>query len=83
MQFIGVLGQDEVVPCASCHEKWSVRHLMQALGQHRLRPEGFAYVWFEDAIMVNWCPNCEMPTAAPMTARGQIPAEVQHLRAAA
>jgi len=48
---------------------------MQALGQHRLRPEGFAYVWFDDAIMVNWCPNCEMPTGLRGTAieRVQMP----------
>ena len=83
MRFIGVLVQDEVVPCASCHQTWSVRYLMQALGRPRLRQEGFAFVWFEDAVMVNWCPSCELPTTVPATARVQMPAEVQHLLAAA
>ena len=83
MRFIGILGEDETVPCASCHHTWSVRYLMQALGQHRLRPEGFAYVWFDDAIMVNWCPSCEMPTTVPAMVRVQMPAEVQHLFVAA
>ena len=83
MRFIGVLGQNEVVPCASCHGQWSVRYLMQALGQQRLRPEGFAYVWFDDAIMVNGCPQCEMPKAVPGMVQVQMPEAVRPLHAAA
>ena len=83
MRFIGILGEDETVPCASCHQAWSVRYLMQALGRPRLRQEGFAFVWFDDGIMVNWCPSCEMPTTVPAMVRVQMPAEVQHLFVAA
>lgn len=83
MRFIGILGEDETVPCASCHRAWSVRYLMQALGRPRLRQEGFAFVWFDDGIMVNWCPSCEMPRAVPAMVRVQMPVEVQHLFVAA
>ena len=61
MKLIGVLNQDETVPCASCSQSWNVRYLMKDLGLQRLRLEGFAYIWFDDAIMVNWCPQCEVP----------------------
>ena len=62
MRLIGVLDQDETVPCASCHHPWNVRYLLKDLGQHGLRPEGFAFIWFDDdAISVNYCPRCEVP----------------------
>jgi hypothetical protein len=61
-RLIGVLGQDQHVPCASCHTPWSVPYLMRDIGQRRLRQEGFAFIWFDDdAIGVNWCPSCDQP----------------------
>ncbi len=73
MRLIGVLGQHETVPCASCNHVWSVRYLVRDLGQHRLRGEGFAYIWFDDgAIMVNYCPECDVPAMA----RVQMPVHV-------
>ena len=63
-RLLGVLGRDTTVSCASCHHAWSVPYLIRDLGQHRLRSEGFAYIWFDDScIGVNWCPECERPRA--------------------
>ena len=65
MHLIGVLDQDETVPCASCHHPWSVRYLLNDLGHRHLRAEGFATIVFDDgAILVNWCPNCDVPAVA-------------------
>ncbi len=62
---IGVLGEHNTVSCASCHHGWDVNYLVRDLGRFRLRGEGFAFVWFDDdAIMVNWCPECERPETA-------------------
>ena len=73
MRLIGVLNEHETVPCASCNHTWSVRYLVRDLGQHRLRGEGFAYIWFDDgAIMVNYCPQCDVPAMA----RVQVPVHV-------
>ncbi len=69
MRLIGILGQDKHVPCASCHHRWDVDYLVRDLGQHRLRGEGFAYILFDDgAIMVNYCPSCDLPTSTPVRA---------------
>ena len=77
MRLIGVLDQDETVPCASCHHPWNLRYLLNDLGRHHLRAEGFATIVFDDgAILVNWCPNCDLPAVA----RVQVQ---QPLRAAA
>ncbi len=67
---IGVLGEDSEVPCASCHHGWDVSYLVNDLGRHRLRAEGFGYILFDDgAILVNWCPNCDVPTVARVRER--------------
>ncbi len=62
MRLIGILGQDQSVPCASCNHAWDVNYLVRDLGRHRLRAEGFAAIVFDDgAILVNWCPQCDVP----------------------
>ena len=67
MRLIGIPGQHENVPCATCHHEWNVNHLVNDIGPHRLRAEGFATIVFDDgAIIVNWCPQCDMPTSAAM-----------------
>ncbi len=72
MRLIGVLNEDETVPCASCHHPWNVRYLLKDLGRFRLRPEGFAFVWFDDdAICVNYCPSCDVPAMARVQVPGQ------------
>ena len=74
MRLLGILGQDQSVPCASCHSPWDVRYLVNDVGRHRLRAEGFASIVFDDgAILVNWCPQCDVPTMA----RVQVPAQQQ------
>ena len=50
--------------CASCHTPWDVNYLMRGLGRAGLRGAGFAAIVFDDdAVCVNWCPQCEQPTA--------------------
>jgi hypothetical protein len=45
------------------------------LGRHRLRARGFAAIVFDDgAILVNWCPNCDLPAAMPVQAELQVAA---------
>ena len=69
MRLIGIPGEDKHVPCASCHHGWDVNYLVNDLGRHRLRAEGFACIMFDDwAILVNWCPQCDLPTASPVRA---------------
>ena len=72
MRLIGVLNQHETVPCASCHNPWDVRYLVNDLGRHRLRAEGFAAIVFDDgAILVNWCPACDARTSSQL--QGELP----------
>ncbi len=77
MRLIGILNEHHTVPCATCNHHWGVSYLLNDLGRHRLRAEGFATIVFDDgAILVNWCPNCDVPAVA----REQVQ---QPLRAAA
>ncbi len=79
MRLIGIPGEDKHVPCATCNHEWSVNHLLNDIGRHRLRAEGFAYIYFDDgAILVNYCPNCDLPAVA----RLHVPMEVRGLPAA-
>ncbi len=74
MRLIGILNEHDTVPCATCHHNWNVRYLVNDLGRHRLRAAGFAAIVFDDgAILVNWCPNCDVPTMA----RVVVPAQQQ------
>ena len=69
MRLIGIPGEDKHVPCATCHYGWDVNYLVNDLGRHRLRGAGFAAIVFDDgAILVNWCPNCDVPAAMPVQA---------------
>ena len=68
MRLIGIPGEHATVPCATCNHHWSV-NLLNDIGRHRLRAEGFATIVFDDgAIMVNWCPSCDVPVSAPVRA---------------
>ena len=80
MRAIGILGHNQHVHCASCSHGWDVNYLVKELGRHRLRAEGFAYIWFDDgAIMVNYCPSCDLPAVV----RVHPPVEVVQFSAAA
>ena len=71
MRLIGIPGQDQRVPCASCHHGWDVNYLHD-LGRHRLRAEGFAAIVFDDgAILVNWCPRCDVPVVSRLPVHAQ------------
>lgn len=77
MKLIGVLGQDETVPCADCHAKWNVAYLIVDIGRKNLRQEGFAFIWFDDdCICVNHCPHCELPRRATEVPWTSLPALV-------
>ena len=70
---IGVPGQNKHVHCASCSHGWDVNYLVNDLGRHRLRAEGFAYILFDDgAIMVNYCPSCDVPSIARVCAPAEV-----------
>ena len=78
MRLIGVFGQDESVPCATCNHAWDVNYLMRDIGRERLRGEGFAAIVFDDgAVMVNWCPQCDVPAMA----RVKLPVRELHMAA--
>ena len=75
MRLIGIPGEDKHVPCATCNHSWNVNYLVNDLGRHRLRAEGFAAIVFDDgAILVNWCPSCDLPAAMPVQAEVQVAA---------
>ncbi len=61
MSLIALLSSDGTVPCANCNTQLSVRLLAKFHKVQRLRAEGFAYIDFGDAILVNYCPHCEEP----------------------
>ncbi len=74
MRLIGIPGEHKHVPCATCHHGWDVNYLVNDIGRHRLRAAGFAAIVFDDgAILVNWRPQCDVPTMA----RVQVPAQQQ------
>ncbi len=63
MSLIAPLTSDGTVPCASCNTPWSIPLLAKFRAAHRLRAEGFAYIDFGDALLINYCPHCDQPAA--------------------
>ena len=51
MPLVGVLNQHKTVPCATCNHHWDMRYLVNDLGRHRLRAEGFAAIVFDDGAI--------------------------------
>lgn len=61
MSLIAQLDSQGTVPCATCHAPWSVPVIAQFHAKRELRQEGFAFIDFGDAILLNYCPQCEHP----------------------
>ncbi len=61
MSLVAPLSSDGTVLCANCDRPWAVPLLAKFHKVQRLRAEGFAYIDFGDAILINYCPHCEEP----------------------
>ncbi len=59
MSLVALLASDGDVPCANCNNPWSVPFIARLHARRRLRTEGFAFIDFGDAILINYCPKCE------------------------
>lgn len=65
MSLIAPLHSDGSVACADCGSLWSVPQLARLVAARRMREEGFAFIDFGDAVLINHCPSCELSPLIP------------------
>ncbi len=53
------------IHCAQCDAVWNMPVIAKDFRSRRLRAKGFAFIDFGDALCLNYCPQCELPTATP------------------